>query len=258
MAPIMIVVSPLTPRLSARFGANRAVAAGMLHRRHGLLLFRGLGDGHAVLVHRAAAFLPFVSGHGAGHVADDRGDHVRGAGPPGRRRLGHERRHPRARRRARRRRARAASPRLATAPDRRRPSAASAPATRRRRRRRSPARSTSAQASPSRPAPRSTSAAEHAFLVGHAPRRPRSARRWLPSAPPSCTATCPIRSAPEGAHARPDRVASRTPPSSASAACRRSSPTAPDQACVSGGCRSAASGCRTRMALRGSMPQPWR
>ena len=29
MAPIMIIVSPLTPRLVARFGANRTVAAGM-------------------------------------------------------------------------------------------------------------------------------------------------------------------------------------------------------------------------------------
>jgi EmrB/QacA subfamily drug resistance transporter len=42
MAPIMILVSPMTPRLSARFGANRVVAAGMTSVACGLLLFRAL------------------------------------------------------------------------------------------------------------------------------------------------------------------------------------------------------------------------
>jgi len=42
MAPIMILVSPMTPRLSARFGANRVVAAGMASVACGLLLFRAL------------------------------------------------------------------------------------------------------------------------------------------------------------------------------------------------------------------------
>jgi len=42
MAPIMIVVSPLTPRLSTRFGTHRVVAFGMLSVATGMLLFRGL------------------------------------------------------------------------------------------------------------------------------------------------------------------------------------------------------------------------
>src|SRR4051812_44393005 len=42
MAPIMILVSPMTPRLSARFGANRVVAAGMGSVAVGLLMFRAL------------------------------------------------------------------------------------------------------------------------------------------------------------------------------------------------------------------------
>ncbi len=42
MAPIMILVSPMTPKLSARFGANRVVAAGMTFVATGLLMYRGL------------------------------------------------------------------------------------------------------------------------------------------------------------------------------------------------------------------------
>jgi EmrB/QacA subfamily drug resistance transporter len=42
MAPIMILVSPQTPKLTARFGAHRVVAAGMFLVAFGLLLFRGL------------------------------------------------------------------------------------------------------------------------------------------------------------------------------------------------------------------------
>ncbi|HEX9547948.1 MAG TPA: MFS transporter [Acidimicrobiales bacterium] len=42
MAPIMLVVAPMTPRLSARFGANRVVSIGMCGVALGLLLFRGI------------------------------------------------------------------------------------------------------------------------------------------------------------------------------------------------------------------------
>ena len=43
LAPIMIVVAPMTPRLSARFGSNRVVSAGMLSIAIGMLMFLGLG-----------------------------------------------------------------------------------------------------------------------------------------------------------------------------------------------------------------------
>lgn len=42
MAPIMIVVAPLTPRISARIGANRTVAGGLTLVGVGLLMFRPL------------------------------------------------------------------------------------------------------------------------------------------------------------------------------------------------------------------------
>jgi EmrB/QacA subfamily drug resistance transporter len=42
MAPIMIIVAPLTPGLSRRFGANRVVAAGMIGIAIGLLMYRAL------------------------------------------------------------------------------------------------------------------------------------------------------------------------------------------------------------------------
>lgn len=42
IALIMLVVAPLTPRLSARFGAHRTVACGMLAIAAGLALFNGL------------------------------------------------------------------------------------------------------------------------------------------------------------------------------------------------------------------------
>ena len=95
LAPIMIIVSPLTPRLSTRFGSNRVVAVGMVLVALGLTMFRGLGidTSYAYIL---ACVTPLASGHGPGHVAHDRGDHVVGAHPPRRGRLGHERRHPRA------------------------------------------------------------------------------------------------------------------------------------------------------------------
>lgn len=42
MTPIMIVVAPLTPKLVAKFGANRTVSFGMTLVAIGLLMFRGL------------------------------------------------------------------------------------------------------------------------------------------------------------------------------------------------------------------------
>jgi len=39
MAPVMIIVGPLSPRFAARFGANRTVAFGMLSIATGMLLF---------------------------------------------------------------------------------------------------------------------------------------------------------------------------------------------------------------------------
>ncbi len=61
MAPIMIIVAPLTPRLSARFGANRAVAGGMALIAGGLLLFRGL-DGNTPYWYVLICVFAFVSG----------------------------------------------------------------------------------------------------------------------------------------------------------------------------------------------------
>jgi EmrB/QacA subfamily drug resistance transporter len=42
MAPIMMIVAPLTPRLAARFGAHRIVSAGMFFVGVGFMLFREL------------------------------------------------------------------------------------------------------------------------------------------------------------------------------------------------------------------------
>ena len=42
MTPIMILVAPMTPRLVARFGANRTVGVGLVAVAVGLLMFRGL------------------------------------------------------------------------------------------------------------------------------------------------------------------------------------------------------------------------
>jgi EmrB/QacA subfamily drug resistance transporter len=61
IAPIMIVVAPLTPRLAARFGANRVVSAGMLSVGLGLIMFRGLGV-HTPYWYVLACVVPLVSG----------------------------------------------------------------------------------------------------------------------------------------------------------------------------------------------------
>jgi EmrB/QacA subfamily drug resistance transporter len=61
MAPIMIIVAPLTPRLSERFGANRTVAAGLSLVGVGLIMFRGLTDSTPYL-YILCAVIPLVSG----------------------------------------------------------------------------------------------------------------------------------------------------------------------------------------------------
>ncbi|HET9729307.1 MAG TPA: DHA2 family efflux MFS transporter permease subunit, partial [Acidimicrobiia bacterium] len=61
MAPIMAVVAPLTPRLSARFGANRVVAAGMTGVALGFVMFRSLGP-HTSYWYVLACIVPMVSG----------------------------------------------------------------------------------------------------------------------------------------------------------------------------------------------------
>jgi EmrB/QacA subfamily drug resistance transporter len=61
MAPIMIIVAPLTPRLSARFGANRVVTTGLLIVTVGLLAFRTLGL-HTSYLHVLAIMCLMVTG----------------------------------------------------------------------------------------------------------------------------------------------------------------------------------------------------
>jgi EmrB/QacA subfamily drug resistance transporter len=61
MAPIMIIVAPLTPRITARFGANRAVAFGMSLVAGGLLLFRGVGV-HTSYLYILVCLVPLVVG----------------------------------------------------------------------------------------------------------------------------------------------------------------------------------------------------
>ena len=61
IAPIMIVVAPLTPRLSARFGAHRTVAFGMALITAGMLMFQRL-DPHTAYLYVLVCLLPLVSG----------------------------------------------------------------------------------------------------------------------------------------------------------------------------------------------------
>ena len=104
-AAVMILVAPQSPKLAARFGANRVVAVGLIGVSAAMFLFT-----IARIDTSYWALLPVMMVMAAGmamvHPVDDRFDHVGGADGQGRRRLGHERHHPRARRRARRRRAR--------------------------------------------------------------------------------------------------------------------------------------------------------
>jgi EmrB/QacA subfamily drug resistance transporter len=52
MSPIMLLVAPLTPRLSARFGANRVVGVGMLLAATGFIMFGRVrpGSGYAYVL----------------------------------------------------------------------------------------------------------------------------------------------------------------------------------------------------------------
>jgi EmrB/QacA subfamily drug resistance transporter len=61
MPPIMLIVSPLTPRLSARFGPPRVVATGMLLITGGFLLFTGITP-HTAYPYVLACLLPFIVG----------------------------------------------------------------------------------------------------------------------------------------------------------------------------------------------------
>ena len=61
MAPIMIIVAPLTPRFSRRFGAHRVVASGMVFITLGLLMFRGLSL-DTPYWYVLASLIPLVSG----------------------------------------------------------------------------------------------------------------------------------------------------------------------------------------------------
>ena len=61
MAPIMVIVAPQTPRLSARFGANRTVAGGMVLLAGGFLILRTIGvDTPAWIV--IVALIPMTTG----------------------------------------------------------------------------------------------------------------------------------------------------------------------------------------------------
>jgi EmrB/QacA subfamily drug resistance transporter len=61
MAPIMIIVAPLTPRLSKRFGAHRTVSFGMCCVALGLIMLRNLGL-HTPYLYLLVSFIPLVSG----------------------------------------------------------------------------------------------------------------------------------------------------------------------------------------------------
>jgi EmrB/QacA subfamily drug resistance transporter len=61
IAMIMLVVAPLTPRLSAKFGAHRVVACGMLSIATGLLLFAGLTT-HTPYAYVILCVIPLTTG----------------------------------------------------------------------------------------------------------------------------------------------------------------------------------------------------
>ncbi len=61
IAAIMLVVAPLTPRLSARFGAHRTVGSGMLLIASGLTLFRALGP-HTAYAYVVVCVIPLTTG----------------------------------------------------------------------------------------------------------------------------------------------------------------------------------------------------
>jgi EmrB/QacA subfamily drug resistance transporter len=61
IAPIMIVVAPLTPRLSGRYGAHKTVSTGMVLVAVGMVLFRGLGL-HSNYGYVLFCMVPLISG----------------------------------------------------------------------------------------------------------------------------------------------------------------------------------------------------
>ena len=61
MPPIMLIVSPLTPRLSARFGAYRVVMTGMLFIAGGFALMSRVGA-HTPYLYVLVSLVPFISG----------------------------------------------------------------------------------------------------------------------------------------------------------------------------------------------------
>ena len=61
IALIMLVVAPMTPRLSARFGAHRTVAFGMCSIALGLALFRGLSP-HTAYAYVVVCVIPLTTG----------------------------------------------------------------------------------------------------------------------------------------------------------------------------------------------------
>ncbi|MCU1428495.1 MAG: drug resistance transporter, EmrB/QacA subfamily [Actinomycetia bacterium] len=61
IALIMVVVAPFTPRLSARFGAHRTVAVGMLSIATGLALFNGLSP-HTTYAYVVLCVIPLTTG----------------------------------------------------------------------------------------------------------------------------------------------------------------------------------------------------
>ena len=61
MTPIMLIVSPLTPRLSSRFGAHRVVGAGMMLVAGGFVMFTRISP-HSAYLYVLVSLLPFISG----------------------------------------------------------------------------------------------------------------------------------------------------------------------------------------------------
>ncbi|MBV8949443.1 MAG: DHA2 family efflux MFS transporter permease subunit [Actinobacteria bacterium] len=61
MTPIMMIVAPLTPRLSARYGANRTVATGMTLTALGFLMFT-LYTPHTPYLYVLVSLIPFMTG----------------------------------------------------------------------------------------------------------------------------------------------------------------------------------------------------
>ena len=105
MTPIMILVSPLTPRLAGRFGSNRTVAAGMALLTMGLLMFRGL-ELRSSYPYVLASLIPLVVGFSLILAPLTDADHEPGARTPRGGRIRNERCEPRVRRSSRRGRSR--------------------------------------------------------------------------------------------------------------------------------------------------------